>query len=225
MDVQSAALPKFLCPSRVIAGYVSHTSSFHRGIIFGCLPPLALPVLIQFIPVGAVQLPHLVHLQIPAWSLLLSLARRCLQKGAWHDWKQERCVETWLLAEGPESVGSWTQFCVTCWIGKLLWLTLSSSLPFCTKCFGCPRSRRQKQRCSWAISYNLSNMPLANLRGSLGPGAMIWLSRVLNYGSLLQVVKVTKMGFPPSTYLHREKRRFSLLLRSQRLFATSLLRL
>lgn len=66
MDVQSAALPKFLCPSRVIAGYVSHTSSFRRGIIFGCLSPLALPVLIQFIPVGAVQLPHLLHLQIPA---------------------------------------------------------------------------------------------------------------------------------------------------------------
>lgn len=69
-------------------------------------------------------------------------------------------------------------------------------------------------------------MALANLRGCSGPGVMIWLSPILDYGSFLQVVTVRRMGSPsPSpTHLHREKRRVSLLLRSQRLFVTSLLR-
>lgn len=122
-DVGSAALPKLLCPPRVLTGSVIQTGWCLRGIILGCLPPSALLVLILLIPGGIEPLPHSVHLQIPAHSFLLSLARRCSQKGAW---KQGRGIEMWVPVKSPESKYRQSVFHVMYLILKLLWLPPAS---------------------------------------------------------------------------------------------------
>lgn len=59
--------------------------------------------------------------------------------------------------------------------------------PFCTKSFGCPRSRRGKPRCSRAKNCSLPNAPPANRSESSGPVATVWAHHVTKFGSVTQV--------------------------------------
>lgn len=116
---------------------------------------------------------------------LITSYRRCLQKGACHEWKQGRCIKMWLLPKSPESKYRRSVFDVMYLILKLLWHT--SPPPFSSflrKSFGCPRSRREKHRCSWVINCYLPNLPSANQRESSGPVAIRWICYMTNSTSL-----------------------------------------
>lgn len=137
-------------------------------------PPLALLVPTPFIPGGIEQLPHSLHLQIPACSFLLSLTRRC-SEGAW---KQGRGSKMWLLAKSLESKYRQGVFCHVLDIDTPVAPPCLSLLPFHRKYLGCSRSRREKLGCGWILDWYLPDLPSAIQRASSGPlGIRRFLSR------------------------------------------------
>lgn len=141
---------------------------------------------------GSSATPTLSAFAIPAWSLLLLLTRRCLQKGACHEWMQERCVKTWLLAESPENMYRLSVFRIMHLIVKLLWLP-PLLLPCWRRSFDCPRSKREKHGYCLVINCCLPNLPSANQREGSGPVAVRWVCHMTSHIIFLWICHPAEM--------------------------------